>query len=202
MTKIKLCGLSRACDIEAANIIKPEYIGFVFAPKSKRYVTEEKAEALKSMLAPEISAVGVFVNEDIQNILRLLDKSVIDAVQLHGTENEEYITRLKDLTDKPVIKAFAIESEDDVAAAEACSADYVLLDCGRGGTGKSFDWSLACNIKRDYFLAGGLNVDNVSNAVKHLKPFAVDVSSGIESNGYKDINKMKDFANNARKENI
>lgn len=199
MTKIKLCGLSQPCDIEAVNELKPDYIGFVFAPKSKRYVTYEKATELKSRLSPEIQAVGVFVNEHPQNVAKLLQNGIIDIAQLHGDEDEDYITQLRLLTDKPIIKAFRIKTANDMITAEQSTADYILLDSG-AGTGTVFDWELAKSIRRPYFLAGGLDFDNVSEAVKALHPFAVDVSSGIETDGVKDKTKMAAFVAAVRKE--
>lgn len=193
MTKIKLCGLTRPCDIAAANALKPDYIGFVFASKSKRYASPEKAAALKAQLAPGIQAVGVFVNEAPENVAALLACGTIDVAQLHGKETEDYITALRALTDKPIIKAFRIDTEEDVAAANRCSADYVLLDSGNGGTGTVFDWNLLKGISRPYFLAGGLNVQNAEGAVRTLQPYAVDVSSGIETDGLKDETKMAAF---------
>lgn len=199
MTKIKLCGLSRPCDIEAANELKPEYIGFVFAGKSKRYVTPEKAKELKQLLVPEIQAVGVFVNEIPERVACFLNDGVIDIAQLHGSEDENYMKQLRKLTDKPIIKAFRIETAKDIADAESCTAEYVLLDSG-AGTGTVFDWNLIQNIKRPYFLAGGLRVDNADHAIKLLHPFAVDISSGIESDGRKDKAKMAAFVAAVRKE--
>ena len=199
MTKIKLCGLSRPCDIEAANELNPDYIGFVFASKSRRYVTYEKAAELKSRLSPEIQAVGVFVNEPLQNVAKLLQKGVIDMAQLHGDEDEDYITQLRQLTNKPVIQAFRIKTAKDVNTAQESRADYILLDSG-AGTGTVFDWELVKSIRRPYFLAGGLDADNVTDAVKALHPFAVDVSSGIETGGVKDKSKMAAFAAAVRKE--
>lgn len=198
MTKIKLCGLSRACEIEAANILRPDYIGFVFAPKSKRYVTHEKAEELKNLLSPNIQAVGVFVNESIETVADLLNKGIIDLAQLHGTENESYINELRNLTDKPIVQAFPIRSLQDIERAEKSTADFILLDSG-AGTGTVFDWQLLKQINRPYFLAGGLTPDNVQEAVAKLRPYAVDVSSGIETNGRKDIAKMQLFAAAVRK---
>ena len=199
MTKIKLCGLSRPCDIEAANQLKPDYIGFVFAPKSKRYVTYRKAAELKSRLSPEIKAVGVFVNECPQETVKLLKNGIIDMVQLHGGEAEDDIARLRRLTDRPIIKAFRIETAYDIKAANQSTADYILLDSG-AGTGTVFDWSLVNSIGRPYFLAGGLDADNVADAVKALRPFAVDVSSGIETDGLKDKAKLAAFIAAVRKE--
>ncbi|MEE0839748.1 MAG: phosphoribosylanthranilate isomerase [Acutalibacteraceae bacterium] len=199
MTKIKLCGLSRPCDIGAANELKPDYIGFVFAPKSKRYVTPEKAMELKQMLLPEIQSVGVFVNEKPETVVKLLQDGTIDIAQLHGAEDEEYIIQLRQLTDKPIIKAFRIETASDIEKALQSTADYLLLDSG-AGTGTVFDWKLIQNIKRPYFLAGGLDADNAAEAVNTLRPYALDVSSGIETSGLKDKSKMAAFVSAVRKE--
>lgn len=199
MTKIKLCGLSRICDIEAANELKPEYIGFVFAKESKRYVTPEKAAELKAKLDPNIKAVGVFVNKSPETIADLLNKGIIDIAQLHGNEDEDSIKQLRKLTDKPLIKAFRIETASNIENAEQSTADHVLLDSG-AGTGAVFDWKLIQNIKRPYFLAGGLGINNVRSAIETLRPYAVDVSSGIETNGLKDKTKMAAFVAAVRKE--
>ena len=197
MTKIKLCGLYRPCDIETANELKPEYIGFVFASKSKRYITPEKAANLKRLLNPNIKAVGVFVDENPENIACLLNSGTIDICQLHGSEDEAYIH--DQLTDRAIIKAFRIQSASDIEAVNRCTAEYVLLDSG-AGTGTIFDWALIQGIQRPYFLAGGLGIDNVDAAVKLLHPYAVDVSSGIETDGLKDKTKMAAFAAAVRKE--
>ena len=201
MTKIKFCGLTGDCDIDAANELRPEYVGFVFAPKSKRYVTPERAAELKCRLAAEIEAVGVFVNDNLYHVAELLNRGVIDIAQLHGSEDEEYIGQLRQLTGKPVIRAFRIKTAEDIAEAEKCTADHVLLDSG-AGTGEVFDWKLIKNMKRPYFLAGGLSPDNVENAVEQLTPYAVDVSSGIETDGVKDKVKMAAFAAAVRGEKI
>lgn len=199
MTKIKLCGLSRPCDIEAANELKPDYIGFVFAPKSRRYVTYKKAEELKSLLSPDIEAVGVFVNEPPQNVATLLKKGIIDIAQLHGDEDEDYIAELRLLTDKLIIKAFRIKTANDIKIVEQSTADDILLDSG-AGTGTVFDWELLKSIQRPYFLAGGLDARNVASAIKTLNPYAVDVSSGIETDGVKDKTEMAAFVAAVRKE--
>ncbi len=190
MTKIKLCGLTRREDIAVANELMPEFIGFVFAQKSKRYITPNDAAALKNILHEKISAVGVFVNADIKAVAEI--SNFIDVIQLHGTEDEDYIAALRTLTKKPLIKAFKIKTAADLKPAESCSADYVLLD-GGAGDGKVFDWQLLKNFNRPYFLAGGLNAENVHDAIKILNPYAVDVSSGIETGGVKDATKMKKF---------
>ncbi len=199
MTKIKLCGLSRPCDILTANELKPEYIGFVFAPKSKRYIDPQKAAQLKELLSSDIRAVGVFVDEAPDTVAALLNSGVIDIAQLHGSEDEAYIQRLRQRTDQPIIKAFQIKSRHDLAEATACTADHILLDSG-AGTGKVFDWSVLRDVKRPYFLAGGLSPDNVGDAVRLLHPYAVDVSSGIETDGRKDEEKAAAFIAAVRKE--
>ena len=199
MTRIKMCGLFRPCDIRAANEIKPEYIGFVFSPGSRRYVTYGQASELKALLEPDIRAVGVFVDENPKTVADLLDQGVIDIVQLHGREDESYIKKLRTLTDCPVIQAFCVKNEYDAAQAQRSTADYILLDSG-AGTGTIFDWKLIQDIQRPYFLAGGLSPDNVGEAVRYLYPYAVDVSSGIETDGRKDKIKMAAFAAAVRKE--
>ena len=198
--KIKLCGLTRSCDIEAVNELQPDYIGFVFAKKSRRYVSPEKAEELKAMLAPGIQAVGVFVNEEPEQIVSLLEAGTIDVAQLHGQECEREIRRLRELTDHPLIQAFRIDTEQDVKRANASTADYVLLDSGAGGTGTVFDWDLLQAIRRPYFLAGGLDTENLGTVKAKLNPYGIDVSSGIETDGYKDKEKMTAFVAAARKE--
>ena len=197
MTKIKLCGLSRPCDIKWANELLPEYIGFVFWEKSKRKVTREEARELKKILSPKIKAVGVFVDEDPEKVASLLNDDIIDIAQLHGNEDEEYIKKLRSLTDKELIKAFIIKDAEDVKNAVASTADHILLDAGMG-EGKAFDHDLLKDIKRDYFLAGGLDHLNIKNAVDEYLPFAVDVSSGIETKGYKDKEKMTAFVSAVR----
>jgi len=199
MTKVKFCGLSRLCDVEAANRLKPEYVGFVFASKSRRYVTTEKAAGLKRLLHHSIQTVGVFVSENPETVASLLNNGTIDIAQLHGNEPESYIKQLRALTDKLIIKAFPVDSERDIDRIRDSTADYVLLDSKEGGTGTAFDWSLIRNVERPYFLAGGLGVHNVEHAVNMLKPYGVDVSSGIETDGYKDKGKMEKFISLVRK---
>ena len=199
MTKIKFCGLTRPCDIAAANEIKPDYIGFVFAPNSKRRVGYKQAVDLKNLLSKDIKAVGVFLNEDIEQVISLLNLGIIDAAQLHGDESVDYIRRIQQETGKPVIKAFRIHSEADVAAAEETIADYIILDAGTG-EGKTFDWNLVEQFQKPYFLAGGLKPENVKEAMRQLHPYALDVSTGIETEGLKDKQKMADFAATVRKE--
>lgn len=191
-TRIKLCGLTRPEDIEAVNEWQPDYIGFVFARKSRRYVTGERAAELKKALRCGIRAVGVFVREEPEIVAEFLNEGIIDLAQLHGGEDEEYIRRLRSLTDRPLIKAFRME-ETPMEEIRDSTADLVLLDSGSGGTGSVFDWNLLQKVERPYFLAGGLSLENISEAVRRWKPFGVDVSSGIETEGVKDREKIKQF---------
>jgi phosphoribosylanthranilate isomerase len=198
MTKIKLCGLTRPCDIEWANALMPDYIGFVFARKSRRCVSPETAKALREGLDAGIRAVGVFVNEAPEVVAALLNDGIVDVAQLHGGENADYIRTLRKLTDRPLIQAFRVNRAADLDRAVNSAADHILLDNGAGGTGTAFDWSVLAGFERPYFLAGGLGPENVAQAVTAFRPFAVDVSSGIETDGVKDSMKMTAFVNAVR----
>ena len=198
MTKIKLCGLTRPRDIEWANALTPDFVGFVFARKSKRYISPRNAQKLREKLNQRINAVGVFVNEAPEALAALLNDGTIDVAQLHGGEDEDYIKALRLLTDRPLIQAFRVDGPADLERARASSADYILLDNGAGGTGTAFDWALLKGFDRPCFLAGGLGPDNVARAVRDVRPFAVDVSSGIETDGAKDYQKMAAFVNAVR----
>ena len=198
MTKIKLCGLTRPRDIEWANALTPDFVGFVFARKSKRYISPRNAQKLREKLNQSINAVGVFVNEAPETVAALLNDGTIDVAQLHGGEDEDYIKALRLLTDRPLIQAFRVDGPADLERARASSADYILLDNGAGGTGTAFDWALLKGFDRPCFLAGGLGPDNVARAVRDVRPFAVDVSSGIETDGAKDYQKMAAFVNAVR----
>jgi len=198
MTRVKLCGLKRPEDMAYANELLPDYVGFVFAKASKRYVSPETAASLRTMLLPQIVSVGVFVDEPIGQVAALLGSGVIGMAQLHGAESQAYVRELKSKTHAPIIQAFRIASRDDVLCAEESEADYILLDHGAGGTGESFDWSLLDGIDRPFFLAGGLSAENVGEAIARYKPFAVDSSSKLETDGVKDYNKMKAFVEAVR----
>ena len=201
--RVKICGLSRPCDIDFVNEARPDFCGFVFA-KSRRQVTVGQAEALRGKLSDEIIPVGVFVNEPLENVVWLLKNSVISWPQLHGAEDENYIAELRLRTDGkfPIIRAVRVDSAEDLLAAQKCGADFLLLDHGAGGTGKTFDWNIlnVLNSKRGndaenagplkpFFLAGGICLENVDEAMK-LDPYALDLSSGVETNGFKDRNKI------------
>ncbi len=194
--RIKLCGLFRKSDILCANEIMPDYAGFVFA-ESPRQVTGKQAAAYRRLLNPGIRAVGVFVDAPLGQAAELLGKGVIDLAQLHGTEDEAYIRRLKEETGRPVIKAVRVRSPSDVEAWLSSRADFLLFD-GGAGSGKAFDWKLLGDVDRDYFLAGGLTPKNIPEAVERLHPYAVDISSGVETGGVKDPRKMRLAAEAAR----
>ncbi|WP_026657604.1 phosphoribosylanthranilate isomerase [Butyrivibrio sp. AC2005] len=210
MIKVKFCGLTRPEDIRIVNKLKPDYIGFVFYEKSKRNVTEEKARELKEKLDDSIKAVGVFVDEDENRIAGIANEKIIDIIQLHGHEDEVYIARLRKLTDAKIIKAFQIKNNltnaekgncisdhsvqektntDAIKRINASSADMVLVDSGQG-TGKTFDWDVLGKIERPFFLAGGLNTENVESVITGIMPYGIDLSSGIETDGIKDESKM------------
>ena len=191
--QIKLCGLTRLEDIEAVNISQPDYVGFVFYPKSKRYITIDKAVELRKALNKDIKVVAVFLNEEIDKVLEIANYDFVDMIQVHGNLSEEYMQELKTRTNKKVIQAFRIENEDDIKKANASIADLVLLDNGDGGTGKSFNWGYLNEIKREFILAGGLNADNVGVAIEKCHPIMVDASSSMETNGVKDKEKMAAF---------
>ena len=170
----------------------------MFAKKSRRAVDRETAGRLKRLLNRDIQAVGVFVNAQPETVAFLLEEEVIDLAQLHGQEDAEYVARLREMTDKPLIQAFRIRTAEDARRAEKSPAEYILLDAG-AGDGKTFEWELAESVGRPYFLAGGLTPENAGEAAERLHPFALDVSSGIETDGWKDPAKMRAFAEAVRR---
>ena len=188
--KIKICGLFREDDAVAINAALPDFTGFVFYPKSPRAVAFETAKKIKKNLNPKILTVGIFVNEKIENVLKLFKAKIIDIAQLHGLEDKNYIKILKDKSDLKIIKA--VKAGSTILLPD--NADYFLFDTPdkklHGGTGKTFDWSLIPNINKPVFLAGGLNHTNIEYAIKTVKPFAIDISSGVETNGRKDFDKI------------
>jgi len=194
MTGIKICGLRRTIDAEYLNKAGADYAGFVFWEKSKRNLNFEEARQIRNALNPSIKTVGVFVNRDIDDIVYLVTEGIIDCVQLHGTEDEDTIRVIRERVPKGtcIIKAFEVKDLADIERAEKSSADMVLIDSGKG-SGQVFDWNLLLSLRREYFLAGGLGTENVAEAVRKYKPFAVDVSSKVETDGYKDESKINDF---------
>ena len=194
MVKIKICGLKKLEDIEIANRYRPDYIGFVFA-QSKRQVTHDLARRLKDNLDPDITAVGVFVDSPAEEILELYDDGTIDMVQLHGSESEEFILNLKEKTNckLKIIKAIEMYDGIDITEYDNSKADYLLFDSGKG-SGKTFDWNLIRkNLKKDFFIAGGLTSQNINEAIDQFNPYAVDLSSSLEVNGFKDENKIREI---------
>ena len=191
MTKIKICGLRRPEDIAYVNEAKPDFAGFIIdVPKSRRNVPQEKVRELTALLSPEILPVGVFVNAPMETILSLVTDGTLKAVQLHGQESQSYLEELKKQVAVPLIRAFSIRSPEDLTEAEKSPADFVLLDNGAGGTGETFDWSLLSSFDRPFFLAGGLRLENITEAVNRFHPYALDLSSGVETDGYNDKEKI------------
>ena len=215
MLKLKICGMRRPEDIEMANRHKPDYIGFVFAD-SPRKVSYEQAKELSELLSDAIVPVGVFVNEHIKLIVDLFKDGIIEMAQLHGDEDENYIKNLKAKSleqtgsEIPVINAIEIRDTDDDA--DDCDdtedinynkrllewrdsvSDYFILDSGKG-SGKTFNWELVDSeiLSKPFFLAGGLNSENLSSAIEEFNPFAVDLSSSVETDGFKDEKKIKEI---------
>lgn len=194
--KVKICGLTRPCDVAFVNRSRPDYAGFVFARK-KRRLDKEQARALRALLDPGIVPVGVFVNEDPALIAAYFCEGIFDMVQLHGQEDEAYLARLRKLVSCPVIQAFGITGEADIERAQKSSADFILLDNGPGGTGQRFDWSFLRSVGRPFFLAGGLDCTNAAEAAQS-GAYALDVSSGVETDGKKDAEKIEEFIRLAR----
>lgn len=189
--RIKICGLSRMEDIEAVNEAKPDYCGFIVEyEKSFRSISVEQLRRLVSRLDPSVLPVGVFVNAPIELPVGLLLDGTLALAQLHGQEDGDYVGEVRERGGKPVIKAFSVKGAADIDRALQSPADYILLDQGSGGTGKPFDWSLVPEIRRPYFLAGGLGEDNLREAIMRLHPYAVDVNSGVETDGKKDREKI------------
>ena len=203
MVKLKICGMRRAEDIEMANSYKPDYIGFVFA-ESPRKVSYEQAKELSDLLSEDIVPVGVFVNEHMKLIVDLFKDGIIEMAQLHGDEDEKYIRNLKDKSIEetgkqiPVINAIEIKEgadyDDELLKWRDSVSDYFILDSGKG-SGKTFDWSLIDKesefFENSIFLAGGLNSENLALAIEEFNPFAVDLSSSVETEGFKDEEKIK-----------
>lgn len=189
-SKIKICGLFRDEDIGYVNKYKPDYIGFIFWKKSHRYVDKEKAAALKGILDRDIKAVGVFVDEDPEVILELAGDGIIDLIQLHGSEDTSYIEYIKQQSGLPVIKAVRIVTGNEIEVFDKSDADYLLLDAGKG-EGKTFDWSVAQRPQKPFFIAGGINHENLAAAISFFRPYCVDLSSSVETRKVKDEEKIR-----------
>ena len=201
MTELKICGLYRDEDIEYANELLPEYIGFViYYPKSYRSIDLFEAKRLREKLDKRIKVIGVFVNQQIELIKTAYREGIIDIAQLQGDENEEYIRTLKEKLGIEIIKAFTIKEEADLAPALENSADILLFYVGLGEKNEELPKILERlkSVKRRYILAGGLNSSNVSAIVREIKPHIVDISSGVETDEKKDFEKMKEFIETVR----
>lgn len=200
MVKVKICGLRRKEDIEYANELKPDYVGFVFA-KSKRQIEVEQALDLISLLDKEIKTVGVFVNEPVENALKIAQTLNLDVLQFHGDETQDYIDNFKNFT---VWKAIRIKDKEDLEKTKEFKVNSFVFDTltkkEYGGTGKTFNWEVLKGFELNVpiILAGGLNENNVEEAIRIVNPYAVDVSSGVETEGYKDFKKLKSFIEKVR----
>lgn len=200
MTKIKICGLSRPCDISFVNEGKPDYCGFIIqVPQSRRSLTANQVRFLREGLDDSILPVGVFVNAPVSEVAALLNDGTLSLAQLHGQEDNQYINKLKSLTGKPVIKAYSVSGKKDILAANESLADHLLFDHGSGGSGCVFDWSCLTASKRPFFLAGGLSRKNISEAIHIASPWAIDLSSGVETNGAKDREKILTIIHTVRR---
>ena len=200
MTKIKICGLMKEADIEAVNEAHPDFAGMILTSGFRRSITKDQASAMKAKLDPSIQLCGVFVNEPVDSMISFVKEGIIDVIQLHGSEDNGVIDTLHEaLPDTKIFKAFKVTGEETLKEAEESHADFVLLDSGTG-TGKTFDWSLIQSFPRPYILAGGLNPENVREAIRMLHPYAVDTSSGVETLGSKDRTRILAFADEVRKE--
>ena len=187
MTKVKICGLSTKGAVEVAVSAGADYIGFVFAP-SKRQVTLDQATELAKLIPSHIQKVGVFVSPSQSELLEAIDKVGLDLVQIHGQVADDLFEDLP----CPSIQAVQVDGDGHVPNSQA---DYLLFDAPVAGSGRTFDWGQldTTDLSQPFFIAGGLNEDNVEEAIQHFTPFAVDVSSGVESNGQKDHEKIRRF---------
>lgn len=200
MTLIKLCGMMRPEDITVCNRLHPDYAGFVFWDRSKRCVSVNTARALIADLDEGIVPVGVFRDQPLSEITSAADTG-IRMIQLHGSEDQGFIDLVKEQTGLPVIKAFTVTDEESITESLRISSDHIMYDSG-AGSGVRSDWSLLRNIQTPYFLAGGLDAGNIEEAIKELHPYAVDVSSGIETDGHKDPAKMEAFTEAVRRADL
>ncbi|MDD3186215.1 MAG: phosphoribosylanthranilate isomerase [Anaerostipes sp.] len=202
--KIKMCGLQRLIDIEYANICVPDYVGFIFAD-SRRKVEADTAKTLIENLNKNIQSVGVFVNEPLDTLKSIIEKTDIDMIQLHGDESREYIEKVKSFTKKEIWKAFRVQDKRQIEEANQYNVDKYLFDSfskeAYGGTGKRLNLELFDGVKleKPFFLAGGFTVEQINEELKKTRAYGVDISSGIETQGWKDLNKMKQVMEQIRR---
>lgn len=192
MTRIKICGLTRPEDVRYVNTAKPDWCGFILNfPSSRRNVTPEQARALRAGLDPDIRPVGVFVDRPVEEVAALLNSGVISVAQLHGREDNAYISVLRTLAPGCVVwRAFQLRSQADLAAADASGADLVLLDNGRG-TGQTFDWSLAGSVHRPFLLAGGLTPESIPRPSPPCAPMGWICPAGWRRTGSRTLPKYR-----------
>lgn len=198
MTKVKICGITNYEDAANAAILGADFIGFNFYKSSPRYIDESEVKTIMEKMPNSVKKVGVFVNEKLDTVKKMVKDLNLDLIQLHGDETPDYCKQIKKETKKGIIKAFRIKDKSDIEKIKEYNVDYYLFDANKeglfGGTGKTFNHSLLKNIKKDFFLSGGLNEENVKEIIKTAKPFAVDTASGVEKNPRKkDPKKMKKF---------
>ena len=187
MTKVKICGLSTASAVETACQAGADYIGFVFA-ESRRRVSLEQAQKLTALVPPAVRKVGVFVSPSLAELEEAISVANLDLVQIHGDFDEELLTQIG----RPVIRAYQVKGDLEDISQEAA---YLLFDAPLAGSGQTFDWQTfdRSQINQPFFIAGGLHAGNVREAIQHFAPYAVDVSSGVETDGQKDLEKITEF---------
>ena len=187
MTKVKICGLSTVSAVETACQTGADYIGFVFA-KSRRRVSLEQAQKLAALVPPAVRKVGVFVSPSLVELQEAISVANLDLVQIHGDFDEELLTQIG----RPVIRAYQVKGDLEDISQEAA---YLLFDAPLAGSGQTFDWQTfdRSQINQPFFIAGGLHAGNVREVIQHFAPYAVDVSSGVETNGQKDLEKITEF---------
>lgn len=206
MIAVKLCGMRRPQDIEYANECRPDYVGFILTDGFKRTVSKEDFLALEKGLDKDIKRVGVFVNERSHNILELAEH--LDVIQLHGNETEDYIKALRKDFSGEIWKAVRAKSPEDIESYKWNHIDKLLIDSfsedSVGGTGKRIDTEIvkSAKIEKPFFIAGGITAENIAEIVRDTKPYGVDISSGIETDGFKDLKKMKKIMEILREENL
>ena len=194
MTKVKICGICHEVEIGIMNELVPDFVGFVFVSKSRHFIAPEHAGLLRSKLRPGIRSVGVFANHSLKSVAMCVEVAGLDMVQLHGDETAEYVAALREYIRCPIMKVYKVAKPMDAEKALYSTADYVMLDGGNAGDGKTFDWSLLGNVRRKYFLSGGLTPENLNRAmIVTPQPYALNVSSGVEANKMKDYRKVMKF---------
>lgn len=206
MSKIKICGMMHKEDIEAVNELRPDFVGFIMSTEQKfrRQISTAKAEKFRSLLKPSIKAVGVFVDEPIEFIEEICENDIIDLIQLHGNEDDDYILKLSRRVKTPIIKAVHVRTTEQILEAQKLHCQYLLLDTAYtdkvGGGGKSFNWDIIPEkLQKPFFLAGGINADNIADAVKTVNPYSIDLSSSVEIDGKKDRSKIKEVIEKVRR---